>query len=274
MKEKQAFKRRIYDIIEKDSKGDFLSIGFDYFILSLIVLNVLAIIFESYQNIEINYKANLYTFELFSVIIFSIEYVLRIWTSEFKFKSQNRFHSLIKYIFSPLALIDLLAVLPFYLPMIIPFDLRFLRILRLTRMLRIFKLNRYSKALKLISKVLKDKKEELLITVFVTLILILFASTIMFYIEHDVQPEKYPNIVSSFWWGISTLTTVGYGDVYPLTGWGRLLSGLIAALGIGLVALPTGIISSGFMKELNSRSDKKSEDICAYCPYCGEKIRK
>lgn len=270
---KLSVKKRMFDVIEKGKKGDLLSIIFDYFILGLIILNVIAIILESYKEIAVNYELFLYRFELTSVIIFSIEYVLRIWTSELKYKSEKKVLPKLRYILSPLALIDLFAVLPFYLPMIIPFDLRFLRILRLTRMLRILKLNRYSKALQLISKVLREKKEELLITVFVTLILILVASTIMFYIEHDIQPDKFPNILSSFWWAIAALTTIGYGDVYPLTDWGRILSGVIAVLGIGLVALPTGIISSGFMKELSSNSSSRlDDDVYSFCPYCGKKV--
>jgi voltage-gated potassium channel len=174
-----------------------------------------------------------------------------------------------------MALIDLFAILPFYIPMFIPFDLRFLRILRVARMLRLFKLNRYSKALLIIGKVVKKKKAELIVTVFITFLLLLMASTMMFYLEHDVQPTAFPNIIASFWWAIATLTTVGYGDIYPVTGWGRLLSGVIALIGIGLVALPTGIISSGFMNEISSRKQKdENEDTpITYCPYCGKRIR-
>ena len=162
-----------------------------------------------------------------------------------------------------MAVIDLLAILPFYLPMFIPIDLRFLRMLRLTRVLRVFKLNRYSKALNSISGVMRNKKDELLTTVFLMTFIIVISSTLIYYIEHEYQPEAFPNIVESFWWAIATLTTVGYGDVFPITGLGKVLASVIALSGIGLVALPTGIISSGFMA--NIKTGKK-------CPHCGKDL--
>ncbi len=152
-----------------------------------------------------------------------------------------------------MAIIDLMAILPFYLPFIIKIDLRSLRILRLVRLLRILKLNRYTKSMKVLGRVIKRKKEELIVTVFITGILMLLAASIMFYIENETQPEAFPNIIASFWWAIATLTTVGYGDIYPVTFLGKFLAGIIAFLGIGLVALPTGIISSGFIEEVESR---------------------
>jgi voltage-gated potassium channel len=151
--------------------------------------------------------------------------------------------------------------------MLIAVDLRFLRILRLTRILRILKIQRYSSSLKMIGKVLKSKKDDLLVTIFVTSLLLLLASAIMYYIEADDQPEAFPNIIAAFWWAIATLTTVGYGDVYPVTAIGKVLSGIIALLGIGIVALPTGIISSGFMDAMEKKRAKKK-----HCPNCGEEI--
>lgn len=260
-------KKRIYEILEKGKSHDKLSIIFDYFIIVLIVLNVLAIFLESFQNINNKFSLQFRFFEIISVIIFTAEYILRFWTADIKKK--NLFISKIIYILTPIALIDLFAILPFYLPMIIPFDLRFLRILRLVRIFRLFKIQRYSKSLNIIGKVLKDKKEELFVTIFVTFLLILIASTMMYYLEHDVQPENFPNIFYSFWWAVATLTTVGYGDIYPLTGWGKLLSGIIALLGIGLVALPTGIISSGFIEELGKQKGNKNMN----CPHCGKNIK-
>ncbi len=174
-----------------------------------------------------------------------------------------------------MALIDLAAILPFYLPMIINLDLRFLRILRLTRIFRILKINRYTESLEMIKVVLYKKKEELGVTTFVTFLLLLFSSSLMYYIETEAQPEAFPNIIASFWWGVATLTTVGYGDVYPITVIGKILSGIIALLGIGLVALPTGIISSGFMDEMNQkRKSEREYKKKNYCPYCGEELNK
>jgi len=149
--------------------------------------------------------------------------------------------------------------------MIIPIDLRFLWVLRLLRLFRVFKFNRYSSALNLISKVVKRKKEELIATVFIMVFIIMISSTLIYYMENAVQPDKFPNIVASFWWAIATLTTVGYGDIYPITAIGKIFASVIAISGIGLVALPTGIISSGFMSEMK-------RDKIRTCPNCGERI--
>jgi voltage-gated potassium channel len=255
-------KKRVFEIIEKADDNDRLSKLFDFIILFLIVLTVIAVILESYEFLSVKYEQAFEVFEIISIIVFTIEYILRVWTADIKYSSYNKVISRIRFIFSFMALIDLFAILPFYLPMILPFDLRFLRIVRITRLFRIFKLNRYSKALNLIGKVLKEKKEELFATIFIMFFIILISSTLIYYIEYDVQPEAFPNIIASFWWAIATLTTVGYGDIYPVTALGKILSSVIAVAGIGLVALPTGIISSGFMNEIKSETKHK-------CPKCG-----
>ncbi len=235
---------------------DTLSRLFDTSILSLIVLNVVAVILESFSEISQSYQTVFQCFEIFSIIIFTIEYGLRVYTADCKYPVSNTRQAAWKYIKSPMAIIDLFAILPFYIPFFLPFDLRFMRILRLTRTLRILKLNRYSKSLQLLGKILSNKKADLLITLFVTFIMIIFASSAMYYLETDVQPEQFPNIIAAFWWAIATLTTVGYGDVYPVTILGKILSGIIALLGVGLVALPTGIVSSGFIEELEKTTSK------------------
>lgn len=256
-------KERIFKIVEKAEDGDITSKIFDNVILILIVMTVISIILESFESLSIVYSKQFYVFEVFSVIVFTVEYLLRLWTSDLKYSEKSKLKARILYILSFMALVDLFAILPFYLPMIIPFDLRFLRIMRLTRIFRIFKLNRYSSALNLIAKVLREKKEELLATITMMILIILFSSTLIYYAEHEVQPDKFPNIVASFWWAVATLTTVGYGDIYPITGLGKILSSIIAVTGIGLVALPTGIISSGFMEEISVNRTTK-------CPHCGQ----
>ncbi len=251
----QRFLKRVYTIIEPAYKEDIKSKVCDIFILILIVLNVASVILESYSSIYLKYGTILNKFELVSIIIFTIEYILRIITARFKYRQCSTVQSSIKHITSPMAVVDLLAILPFFLPMFVIMDLRFLRILRLTRLLRILKVNRYTNSMKLLVVVLKKKKEELFLTVFVTILMLLTASATMYYVENDAQPDMFPNIIASFWWAVATLTTVGYGDVYPITAVGKLLSGIIALLGIGLVALPTGIISSGFMEEFSKSGD-------------------
>jgi len=262
-------KKKIYRLVEKDSHGNKINLIFDYVIMSLILLSVISIILESIKEIGADFKLYLEWFDIFSVTIFSIEYLMRLYVSELTYPSKSKFKSVLKFIFSINGLIDLFAVLPFYLPMIIKIDLRFLRTLRLIRILRILKINRYTKSLKLIGSVRKDKKSELAVTGFVTLLLLIFASFVMYNVEGEKQPDAFPNILAAFWWAVATLTTVGYGDVYPITGLGKFISGLIALLGIGLVALPTGIIGSGFIDRL--KSDKKDEEKT--CPHCGKKIK-
>ncbi|MCP5054548.1 MAG: ion transporter, partial [bacterium] len=192
-----------------------------------------------------------------SVLIFTLEYAWRIWAAE----KRSRF------IFSFFGVIDLLAILPFYLPALIAVDLRFVRILRLARIFRIFKVARYAKSMRLVGQVLREKKEVLILTLFMTFLLLLVAASLMYEVEHKAQPDKFPDIFSSLWWAVATLTTVGYGDVYPVTAAGKLLSGVIAVLGIGLVALPTGIIGSGFIEILNR---EKTGPV--RCPKCGADI--
>jgi voltage-gated potassium channel len=269
-------KRRAFNIIETAEQGDKVSRFFDGFILMLIVLNTLAIVLESVDALYSSFHLQFKIFEFFSVFVFTIEYIIRIWTSEYSFPSaKGKMGSVMKYLTSPMAIIDLLAILPFYLPMFVLVDLRFLRMFRISRLLRIFKLNRYTKALSLIISVVRDKKDELMAAVFVMGFMIMISSTMMYYFESEVQPEAFPNIVASFWWSIATLTTVGYGDIYPITAIGKLFAGIIAILGIGLVALPTGIISSGFIAAV-SKKEKDAEREAAYvqikCPHCGELI--
>lgn len=256
-------KKRIFQIIEKAEEHDRLSKIFDNILLIIIAFNVLAIILESYDSLSIKYNYVFRYIEVVSIIIFSIEYILRVWTANLKYPQYSGVKARIKYFFTFMALIDLFAILPFYLPMLIPVDLRFLRMIKLTRVLRVFKLNRYSRALNTISKVMREKKDELFTTIFIMIFIIVISSTLIYYIEHDQQPEAFPNIVASFWWAIATLTTVGYGDVYPITGIGKVLASIIALTGIGLVALPTGIISSGFISII--QRDNK-------CPHCGKKL--
>lgn len=244
------------------------------FIYGLIILNVLAIILISYKEIRTAYGQVLEYFEIFSVVIFSIEYILRFWTADLEYKQGAKLSKKIKFSTSTYGLIDLLAILPFYLPLIFPFDLRVLRILRLFRLLRIFKLGRLSKSMKTITSVLKETKSELAITLFVAVILLILSSTLMFHFENEAQPEKFENIGQALWWSVATLTTVGYGDVYPITGIGKFLSAIIALIGIGFVALPTGILSSAFIERVQTDKKKKRGVQICKCPNCDVEFEK
>jgi voltage-gated potassium channel len=190
------------------------------------------------------------------VAIFSIEYLLRLWTCNVDVTYKGRIKGRIKYFFSPLALIDLFAILPFYIPMIIPIDLRFLRVIRLVRIFRILKFGRYSASLQMLGRVLRKKKSELIVTFFVVFLLLIIASSLIYEFEREAQPEKFSSIPGSMWWAVVTLTTVGYGDVYPVTTMGKILSSFIALLGIGLFALPAGILSAGMVEEMQKKKEK------------------
>ncbi len=262
----QELKKKIYHLVEKGAHGNTINRVFDYVIMVLILLSVTSIICESIKGVNSKFGLLLIWFDTFSILVFSIEYLMRLYVSDITHPAGSRIKSAGKFIFSVHGLIDLLAILPFYLPMLIKTDLRFLRILRLSRFIRILKINRYNNSLNLIGLVFKEKRYELAVTGFVAFIVLLIASFMMYYLEGEKQPDAFPNILAAFWWAIATLTTVGYGDVYPITAMGKVLSGLIAIMGIGLVALPTGLISAGFMHKLEGRKSGK------VCPHCGKKM--
>ncbi|MBT6994255.1 MAG: ion transporter [Candidatus Cloacimonetes bacterium] len=200
-------------------------------------------------------------FELFSVIIFSIEYLLRIWSCTINDEYGNNFLRRIKFVVNPLSLVDLVAILPFYLPMFIRVDLRMLRILRLFRMMRLVKMGRYMDSLKIIGVVVNRKKEQLLMAAMAMFMLLLFSATLLYVVENKAQPEAFGSIPAAMWWGVAALTSVGYGDVYPITVIGRIFGAIIATLGIGMFALPAGILASGFSEALEEKITLNKEKI-------------
>lgn len=255
----KAIKKRIFEIISKAEDGDRASKIFDWSIMILIALSIISIILESFASIYEKYHSVFQVFEVITVVVFTIEYLLRIWTADLLFPEAKHPH--LKYIFSFMAIIDLLAILPFYLPFISA-DLRFLRMMRLFRLfrlLRVFKLGRYFEALQIIVKVIKTSGPQLVMSVVICFFVMLFSAIIMYTVENPVQPEQFPNVISSLWWAICTLTTVGYGDVYPITHVGRFFASLISLVGIGIIAIPTGIIAAGF-NQVIAREKKESEN--------------
>ena len=215
-------------------------------VYALILLSTLAIILESDQELSQAHHSIFKNFEVFSIVIFSIEYVYR---TVLNFRRNKNF----KYNLSFFGLIDLIAVLPFFLPMVINFDSRTLRILRLTRALRILKVSQHSKAVKHLIEVFRRIKGELTLTFFLSLILIVFSGILVFYAENPYQPQVFKNIGSSIWWAFCTLTTVGYGDIYPITVLGKLIATFVAIIGIGLIAIPTGLISATYVDVMKTK---------------------
>jgi voltage-gated potassium channel len=262
----KSLKAKINDMIDVCEQPTSLEKFFNLFFISLILLNVLAVMLETDSTINSHFRSFFSAFEVFSISIFSFEYLLRIWSVTVIDKYKHPLWGRLRYMLSPMALIDLFSILPFYLSFLIPFDLRVLRILRLSRILRIFKLGRYSESLRAFGRVFRKKKEDLAILLLIVFIVLCITSTLMFYIESEAQPDKFTSVFSTMWWGIVTLTTIGYGDLYPITPLGRLLGGFIAILGIGVFALPAGILAGSFSEEI------KKDECPSSCPHCGKKL--
>ena len=237
-------RKAIFDILQPDNGRSAMSRMFDRFITLLILMSV-AIVFAGTFEVPDKFARILAALEAFASITFTIEYALRIATADFLYPKSGVVGSRVRYVLSPMAIVDLVAILPFWLPMFLPETMLGLRALRLVRLLRIFKLNRYYDAMKSSGDVIVMKKRELLGSLFFVAILMLLSSLLMYSAEHDAQPNVFRNAFSGLWWAVATLTTVGYGDIYPVTAVGRFLGALIAFAGIAAVAGPTGIITSG-----------------------------
>lgn len=264
--QKRGLQQRVYEVIRDDDQNTLLGNIFDGVIFGLIVLNLIAVVLGTF-TLKPTITRILSVFELCSVIIFTVEYLLRVWTSPCIYPLNSSFVARGKYMFSFMALVDLLAVLPFYVPFLIPLDLRILRVLRMIRLLRLLKVNRYTDALQSIASVFRKKARHLISSIIVVSVTMLVVAVLMFHIENASQPDVFRNVFDALWWAVATFTTVGYGDIYPITGAGKLLSAVIAILGIVLVAVPTGIISAGFIENI----EHKHEEKC-FCPYCGKQL--
>jgi voltage-gated potassium channel len=259
-------KNRLYDILVETEDGELVDRIVAVFLMILIVLNSAAVVLETVDELDARYGSIFNALEMVSVTVFTVEYLLRLWVAPLDVRYSKPFWGRLRYAFSLMALIDLLAVLPTFLPLLFPIDLRIVRFLRIFRLFRLFKMSRYVESLNTLDDVVRSKKEELVVIVVMILMLLLFSSSLMFIVENEAQPDKFPNIPAAMWWGVATLTTVGYGDVYPITPLGKLLSGFIAFLGIGIFALPTGLLASGFAEEVKKRRERER---ILLCPRCG-----
>jgi voltage-gated potassium channel len=232
------------------------------FLVSLIILNVLAVILSTSEEIYSTMPELFLIFETFSVVIFTLEFILRVITCTVDEKWRHPIIGRIKYIFSFMSIIDILAILPFYFPFIIKIDLRFLRSLRLFRIVRLFKLAKYAKAFDTFKMVLKNKMEQLLTTLFLIIILIIISSSLLYFAENEAQPKIFKSIPAAMWWAVVSLTTVGYGDMFPVTFFGKIISAIILILSIGIFAIPAGIIASGFNEHFENKNKKI---VCNHC---------
>lgn len=256
-----SIKHKVYLLLEDPEGRAPAARRVRLFLICLILASVGAVILETVEEISASRRHWFRAFELFCVMIFSLEYAARVWVC-----SDCGLKGRLRHMLSPLMLVDLLAILPFYLPLLLPADLIFLRALRLMRLARVLKLGRYSDAIRIFLQVVRMKKEQLAVAWFMLAIMLVIASSLMYYCEHTVQPAAFASIPHAMWWAVITLTTVGYGDAYPLTLMGRLLAAVIAMLGIGMFAIPAGILSAGFVEY---GQNSRFRDLI--CPHCGKR---
>jgi len=267
----QKTKHKVHILLHPElgeSKADkFINI----FIITLIVLNVIAVMLETIESLHVKYETFFDIFDAISVYIFTVEYVLRVWSCTHDPRYKGSIKGRLKYMFTPGALIDLIAFLPYYLQAIIGFDLRILRLLRLMRFFRLFRLTAYTRSAKLIFNVFKTRIHDLLLSLVLIIFLIIIASSALYFTEHLYPSEaesKFSSIPATLWWAVVTLTTTGYGDMYPLTTLGRVIAGIIMLSGVAFFALPAGIIVAGFLDELKFMRKYKGHD----CPHCGKPL--
>ena len=251
-------RKRIFEIIQIGQRGDVPSAAFDFFIVANIFLNLLAMFLETFAELE-QFFPLFKIIETVTVIIFCIEYVLRIWTADLLYPDVKRGRATVKFLLSYDGIVDLLTILPFFfLTGFIVF-----RMLRVVRIFHLFRINAQYDSFHIIVKVLKDKKNQILSSLFIILVLTMASGLGIYNAEHAEQPDVFANAFSGIWWSVSTLLTVGYGDIYPITVIGRIMAIFIAFLGVGAVAIPTGIISAGFVEQYskNQNSDRSFPDI-------------
>ena len=256
-------RQAVFNVIQPNVNNCKKNKAFDFFILTLIIVNTSLIIIETFDGIPSGMRYIFHYIEIFTVIVFTIEYVLRVWTADYLHPSPSKrkpFVAQLKFMFSPMAILDLLAILPFFVPFLFPNSLMVVRTLRVMRLFRLFKINRYSNALSMLARAFKKNSPQLVTSMLVLFILIMISAVVMYEIEHQVQPEVFQNALSTLWWAVVTLTSVGYGDYVPVTLAGRLLGGIVSLLGVALIALPTGILSAGLIDDM---SERKVEQLLA-----------
>lgn len=242
-KNSPSLKRRIFDIIQIGNKSDLPSTLFDYFLVVMILLNITVLFLQTF-DVMAPYEGILDLIESVTVAVFIVEYALRLWTSPYLFPGHSRKYCILRFMTSFDGLVELLTILPFFfLSGFVAF-----RMLRVVRIFRLFRINSSYDSFNVIKVVIYEKRNQLLSSIFIIFILMISASLFMYSAEHEAQPDVFKNAFSGIWWSVSTLLTVGYGDIYPITWVGKFLAIIIAFLGVGAVAIPTGIISAGFVE--------------------------
>ena len=275
-----------------EGADDWKSKAFQVFIVALISANVAVMMAETEESL-VGYAELFIAFETASIVVFTIEYAARIASCRASPRYAGARWAPARFALSPMMLIDLAAILPFYLPLVL-IDIRFIRMVRLLRLFGMFKLARYSEPLQTLGSVFRSKAADLVVAFFIFFIVLVFASSLMYYAENEAQPAAFSSIPASMWWGIVTLTTIGYGDTYPVTAAGKAIGAGVAVLGLAVYAIPLGIMASAFTEELRRKRDADAgrrrrlpygrsagaaaapaaggSPPLAHCPHCGHRL--
>lgn len=268
-------RKRIFDIIQIGKRGDLPSIAFDVMIVILIVVNILTLFLETFDELWAYFPV-FHAIEAGILVVFTLEYICRIWTADYLYPGKSYGKAVLSFLLSVDGIVDLLTILPFF--MLTGFVA--LRMLRVVRILRLFRVNATYDSFQVIYSVLKEKANQILSSVFIIFMLMLAASLCIYSVEHEAQPDVYQNALSGIWWSLSTIFTVGYGDIYPITHLGRLIAVVITFLGVGVVAIPTGIISAGFVEQYTEVqkqsmvSESKRNSACSYLDHESKYLNK
>lgn len=283
-------RKRTFTIIQVGNLSDFPSRAYDMSLVIAVAVNIFIAIFDTFPQAE-PYEKIIWAVECVTVLFFAIDYVLRIWTADYLYETMSPAKARLKFIFSWAGLVDLLSCLPF----LVASGGGALRMFRIIRILRVFRIHHYADPLRVIGDVIKKKQGQLLSSIFIVFILMIASSLMMYNLEHEAQPEAFANAFSGFWWAANTLLTVGYGDIVPVTLAGKICGTLLTFLGVGIVAIPTGILSAGFMEQVSivrekavvegvirdtafaeeevlAEIDEKEKEEYSYCPYCGKRL--
>ena len=263
-------RKRVYNWLEPGEQAHPAEKLIDATIVTLILLSVAVVMLQSMPALS-GYLQLFDSIERFCVYFFTAEYVLRLWTCVENPKYSEPVRGRLRYAKSSMAVIDLLAIAPFYLAPVAKSNAVVFRLFRIFRLARLLKMGRYYQSLGMLGRILRSRREELIVSAGLVIVLVVMASTLMYAVEHDAQPEAFSSIPASVWWGVVTMTTVGYGDVYPITPVGRAIAGVALLLGVGLFALPAGILASGFSEEMTRRRLPASSGA-QKCPHCGRDL--
>lgn len=274
----KPFRVRVFETLDTDPDTEPGLYWITLALIGLIAANALAVILESVDALDDAYHSWFRGFEIASLAIFSVEYLLRAWAITADPRYQKPLVGRLRYLTTPAALIDLAAIAPSYVLLVAGggADLRFLFLLRFFRLFRLLKLGRYTPAVHHLSEVFKEKRADLTVALGAAMVMLILSSCVLYIAERDAQPDKFGNIPEAMWWSIITLTTIGYGDVYPVTVLGKIAGGATALIGVGIVALPTAILASGFHDRVTKRKLFAPEEPAKpkpapeqHCPNCG-----